>query len=183
MTYIDSLTSPVTLTSPSNKASGIDTTNVSLDWETLSGTTEYRWQLDYDTDFSTVPTGFEGDTRASTARLPTLELATTYYWRVRATEPVLSPWSDKWSFNTSLGGHEATASELYYPKAGASGISTKPVFQWNAVAGADSYELLVSADISFTDPSIVKIGDYALPTTAWQCDVNLNYDTTYYWFI
>ena len=82
MAYPDSLTLPISLTSPSSKASGTDITNVNLDWETLSGATEYRWQLDYDTDFSTVPTGFEGETRASSARLPTLELATTYYWFV-----------------------------------------------------------------------------------------------------
>jgi len=180
ITYIDSLTQPVTLTSPPNKASGMDTTNVSLDWETLSGATDYKWQLDYDTDFSTVPTGFEGEPKASSARLPALELATTYYWRVRGTEPVLSPWSAKWSFTTSLG-TTVTAPELYSPKAGASTVPLKPVFQWSAIAGAHSYELLVSTDASFTSPTIVKIDDYALPATAWQCDVNLNCDTTYYW--
>jgi len=180
MTYTDSLTLPVSQTSLPNKASGIGSTNVSLDWETSSGATEYKWQLDYDTDFSTVPTGFEGNTKASSARLPTLEPATTYYWQVRATEPVLSPWSPKWSFTTSLDS-AVTAPKLSAPEAGASGVPLKPVFQWSAIAGADSYELLVSTDVSFANPEIVKIGDYALPATAWQCDVNLDYDTTYYW--
>ena len=180
MTYTDSLTLPITLTSPPDEASGIDINNVSLDWETLSGATKYKWQFDYDTDFSTVPTGFEGDTKASSARLPALELATTYYWRVRATEPVLSLWSAKWSFTTSLG-YGATAPKLYHPEAGEREVPLKPVFQWNATAGADSYELLVSTDVSFANPIIVKIGDYALPATAWQCDINLNCDTAYYW--
>ena len=186
MTYTDSLTLPITLTSPPEKASGIGTiinyniSNVSLDWETLSGTTEYQWQLDYDTDFSSVPTGFEDNTRASTARLPVLEPDTTYYWRVRASEPVLSPWSAKWSFTTSFG-TEAIAPELSSPKAGARGMPIKPVFQWSAVAGADSYELIVSADASLANPSILKTGAYALPTTAWKCNTPLNHDTTYYW--
>ena len=186
MTYTDSLTLPITLTSPPNKAPGIGTiinyniSNVSLDWETLSGTTEYQWQLDYDTDFSTVPTGFEGNTRASSARLPVLEPDTTYYWRVRTSEPVLSPWSAKWSFTTSFG-TEAIAPELSSPKAGARGMPIKPVFQWSAVAGADSYELIVSADASLANPSILKTGAYALPTTAWKCNTPLNHDTTYYW--
>ena len=186
MTYTDSLTLPVTLTSPPDKASGMGTiinytiSNVSLDWETLRGATEYQWQLDYDTDFSTVPTGFEGNPRASTTRLPVLEPDTTYYWRVRASEPVLSPWSAKWSFTTSFG-TEAIAPELVSPEAGARGMPIKPVFQWSAVAGADSYELLVSADASLANPSILKTGAYALPTTAWQCNTPLNYDTTYYW--
>ncbi len=186
MTFTDSLTLPVTLTSPSNNAPGIGTiidntiSNVSLDWETLGGATSYKWQLDHDTDFSTVPEGFEGNTKASSARLPALESATTYYWRVRAAEPVLSPWSAKWSFTTSLG-TEAIAPQLISPEASATGVPPKPVFQWSAIAGADSYELLVSTGVSFANPSILKSGDYALPATAWQSDISLDYDTTYYW--
>ncbi|GAH72648.1 unnamed protein product, partial [marine sediment metagenome] len=117
MTFTDSLTLPVTLTSPPDKAQGIgiitnDTVkDVELDWETLSGATTYEWQLDDDTDFSSVPASFEGDTEAGSERLPALEPATTYYWRVRATEPVLSPWSDKWSFTTSMDS-EAAGPEL-----------------------------------------------------------------------
>jgi hypothetical protein len=186
MTYTDSLTLPVNFTSPAEGASGIGTiinytiSNVSLDWEALKGTTSYKWQLDHDTDFTTVPTGFEGNTKATSARLPSLEPATTYYWRVRATEPVLSPWSAKWSFTTSLG-YSVIAPNLVSPEAGTSGVGLKPIFQWSAIAGADSYELLVSTDVSFATPIIIKIGAYALSTTAWQCDINLDYDTTYYW--
>lgn len=180
MTYIDSLDLPVTLTSPPDQAQGTASGNVSLDWETLKGATKYQWQLDYDTDFSTIPAGFEGDTEKSSARSPALETATTYYWRVRATTPVLSPWSAKWSFTTSLGS-TAIAPELYSPEAGDNGLPIKPILQWSAIAGADSYELLVSTDASFSNPIIVKIGDYALPTTAWQSNISLDYNTTYYW--
>ncbi|MFC1932912.1 hypothetical protein ACFLXU_04710 [Chloroflexota bacterium] len=180
MTYTDSLTLPVILTSPPNQAPGTGTGNVHLDWETLKGATKYKWQLDYDTDFSTVPTGFEGDTQATSARLPALEMDTTYYWWVRATEPVLSPWSTKWSFTTGLG-TEVIAPELHSPEAGANDMPIKPVFQWSAIAGATSYELLVSTVASFSNPTILKIGDYALPATAWQSKINLDYNTTYYW--
>ena len=57
----------------------------------------------------------------------------------------------------------------------------KPIFQWSAIAEADSYELLVATDASFTNPIIIKIGAYALPATAWQSDISLDYDATYYW--
>jgi len=187
MTFTDSLTLPVTLTSPPDEAPGIGTVtndtvkNVRLDWETLGGATEYKWQLDDDTDFSTVPASFEGNTKASSEQLPDLELATTYYWRVRATEPVLSPWSDKWSFTTPMG-NEAAGPKLISPEAGASEVPLKPVFQWNAVSGAESYELIVSNEASLDNPVILKTNDYALPTTAWECNIiNLTYDTTYYW--
>ncbi len=186
MTYTDSLTQPVALTSPLNEAPGVGTIidntvrKISLDWETSKGATEYKWQLNYDTNFSSVPADFEGDTEASSARLPDLEPATTYYWRVRATEPVLSPWSAKWSFTTSLG-TEVSAPELDSPKAGASGMPVKPIFQWSAVAGADSYELVVSTEANLGNPTILKTGAYALPTTAWQCNIALDYNTAYYW--
>ena len=133
---------------------GTGTANVSLDWETLKGATKYKWQLDYDTDFSTIPAGFEGETEGSSTRSPALATATAYYWRVRATQPVLSPWSAKWSFFTSLGA-SVIAPTLYSPEAAASGLARKPVFQWGAFAGANSYELVVAADASFSNPVFV----------------------------
>ena len=98
MTFNDTLTAPVTQISPVNKASGtgnlIDHSikNISLDWENLEGTTSYQWQLDYDTDFSSVPDGFEANTQGSSIRLPTLEPSTTYHWRVRASATGPSCW-------------------------------------------------------------------------------------------
>ncbi|MCJ7425528.1 MAG: fibronectin type III domain-containing protein, partial [Dehalococcoidales bacterium] len=186
MTYIDSLTAPVSLTSPLDGAPGVGTLiedtamNISLDWETLPGATDYQWQLNYETDFSSLPDGFEGTTQSSSVHLADLEPATTYYWRVKAIEPTLSPWSEKWSFTTSLG-RTVTAPNLHSPEAGASGVSVSPIFQWSAIAGADSYELMVSTSATFDNPTILKTDGYALPSTAWQCNISLNYDTTYYW--
>jgi len=86
MTYTDSLSRPVTLLSPLHQAPGIDTINVNLKWAALDGATEYEWQLDYETDFSSVPDEFKDNTKGHSAQLPALEPATTYYWRVRATK-------------------------------------------------------------------------------------------------
>jgi len=186
LTFTDRLTPAVIPISPSNQAPGIGIlinhtiSNVVLDWETLPGATSYKWQLDYDTDFSTVPAGFEGDTKVSSARMPSLEPTTTYYWRVKATAPVLSSWSDKWSFTTSLDS-EAIALKLESPKPGARDVAVKPVFQWTGITAADTYELLVSTDVHFSNPSIIKIGTYAISSTVWESNTSLNYDTTYYW--
>jgi hypothetical protein len=186
ITYIDSLTQPITLTSPADDALGMGmiindaVKNISLDWETLPGATEYKWQLNYETDFSSIPAGFEGNTRGSSAQLPDLDPTITYYWRVRATEPVLSPWSDKWSFTTSFG-TEAYAPQPESPEAGATSVSLKPIFQWSAVAGADGYELVVSTEAAVDNPTILKTGTFALPNTAWQANIELDHDTTYYW--
>jgi len=154
--------------------------NVLLDWETGSGATEYEWQLDFDTDFSSVPTDFEGTTKASSVRLPTLEPATTYYWRVRVKEPVLSQWSPKLSFTTCLD-TDTTSIRLESPESGEAGVPVKPLFQWSAVAAAISYELLVSSDIQFSNLVINRTGDFSLPATAWQGNLDLAPGTTYYW--
>ncbi len=180
MTYIDSLALPVTLVSPADKAPGIGVKNASLDWKALEGATKYQWQLDYDTNFPNLPAEFDGETEESSARLPALEAATTYYWRVRAIEPVSSPWSPKWSFTSTLG-TLVVAPELYCPEAGDTKVPARPIFQWSAIAGADSYELLVSTDAAFTNPIIARTGDTALPATAWQSDLSLNDSATYYW--
>jgi len=186
VTFTDTLTSPVTLVAPTKNARGVgilrsnSISNVSLDWQAMTGATSYKWQIDSDTDFSSVPSGFEGNIKASSVRLPSLEPGTTYYWRVRVTEPILSLWSERGGFTTSLA-TESISLKLESPKAGASGVPIKLIFQWSAVPGAEAYELLVSTDINFSDPVIAKTGDYALPTTAWQCNISLNYDTTYYW--
>ena len=184
VTLVDSLTQPVTLISPANRAPGAGAVindvvkDVKLDWRPLSGATSYHWQLDDDTNFSSVL--FEDDSESSYVRLPDLEPATTYYWRVRATEPVLSPWSAKWSFTTSLGA-EVVAPRLLYPEAGASNAPLKPVLQWSAIAGAEGYEIIISTDAALANPTILKMGDYALPGTAWECNVSLSANTTYYW--
>ncbi|MBI2850576.1 MAG: hypothetical protein HYX80_05975 [Chloroflexi bacterium] len=43
MTFSDSLSKPVALTSPIDKASGTGASNVILKWELLKGATEYKW--------------------------------------------------------------------------------------------------------------------------------------------
>ena len=186
MTYSDILTAPVTLRSPGSDETGIGNlaahaiTGISLDWDTLDGATGYQWQCDSDTDFSTVPDDYEATTGASTAILPDLLPGTTYYWRVRASAPAFSPWSAVQSFTTSLDtGYTFLA--LDSPAAGAEEVNCRPVFQWTPIAGADAYELLVSSDAGFTQPVLVREGDYALPGNAWQCDVCLDYGATYYW--
>jgi len=40
---------------------------------------------------------------------------------------------------------------------------------------------VVSTDAALGNPTILKTDTYSLPTTAWQCNIVLNYNTTYYW--
>lgn len=186
LTLGDLLTKPVRLLAPEDGTAGagslIDNSveKVELDWETLNGATDYRWQCDIDNDFTSVPEGFEGTTRASSVRLPSLEPSTTYYWRVRAVSPFTSPWSAKAAFTTTMS-TETTLLKLEIPTAGDGDVPVRPVFQWTAGDGAIAYELMVSPNADFSHPAICKKDDYALPGNAWRCDVRLDNETTYYW--
>jgi photosystem II stability/assembly factor-like uncharacterized protein len=188
MSFNDTLTSPVMLVAPNDNSTGIGALSahtvkdITIDWDSMSGITDYAWQCSYDTDFSTIPDGLSGTTSASSVRLPPLEPATTYYWRVRASSPVFSPWSAKWTFTTTMD-TETINLELESPLPGAAAVSIKPVFQWTAILGAEAYELLVATDDDFINPVIIKIGEYALKTNAWNCDIALYFDTVYYWKI
>ncbi|MDD4876436.1 MAG: hypothetical protein PHQ86_04810 [Dehalococcoidales bacterium] len=175
MTFTDSLIMPVISISPADQTSGTDIRNINLEWFLSKGATKYEWQLDYDTDFSDAL--FTNITTLNSVQLiEQLKLATTYYWRVRVIEPILSPWSNIKSFTTNLGG-SIIAPSLRSPGAGAKSVDILPIFQWGAMGGADNYELMVSTNYSFTNPIINK----TLPTTAWQSDTSLECNTTYYW--
>jgi photosystem II stability/assembly factor-like uncharacterized protein len=186
MTYEDTLTLAAAPSAPKNMATSIGNAvnhvikNVTLDWDPLTGATSYEWQCCASADFSVIPNGFNGTTSGSSVQLPPLDPATTYYWRVRAKTPALGPWSVKWSFTTCLDS-EIIALKPESPAAGEKAAPLKPVFQWTAVVGATSYDLLVAGNIDFIRPVIVKVDDFALPTNVWQCDVTLDANTTYYW--
>lgn len=175
LSYDDTLTEVVRLTSPAENASGVELKNMVLDWETLDGATKYRWQIDYDGSFVSVPAGFSGDTEASSARLPALEPGLTYHWRVRAIEPVLSPWSARASFTTTLGSGE-TAPQPLAPAAGTLVTSPRALLQWEAVPGATSYEVVLARDPAFGEGS----QKYTVPANAWQSP-ELSHDTMYFW--
>jgi len=187
MVFTDTLAQPVSLVSPFDRATGTGTVDdgviggIRLDWQPLAGATRYQWQLSDSDDFSSVTAEFDGTTGASSVSLPELETDSTYYWRVRACQPLLGCWSAAWSFTTSLDGGSIAAPLLESPEDGAVNVPLNPLFQWSAVAGADGYELVASEDIDYDMPVLTAGGDYTLSDNAWQPDVNLLYDTTYYW--
>ena len=108
---------------------------------------------------------------------PKLTSGTTYYWRVGSTEPMNNPWSNTWSFAIALGAAPAIMS----PSPGATNVPVMPTFTWNSAAKATSYEFIPAKDNESTNVVVALTGVDALPTTAWRCDRELDYSTTYFW--
>jgi hypothetical protein len=98
----------------------------------------------------------------------------TYYWRVRTTTPLNSPWSETRSFIVeSL---EAPFN-VSGPVAGASQVSTTPVLTWSAYPDAIRYELALSEDPSFQ----ILEWSHNVDNTFYAITEALEYSTTYYW--
>jgi hypothetical protein len=98
----------------------------------------------------------------------------TYYWRVRTTTPLNSPWSETRSFTVeSL---EAPF-DVSGPVAGAAEVSTTPVLTWGAYPDAIRYELSLSEDPSFQ----ILEWSHNVDNTFYAITEALDYSTTYYW--
>lgn len=179
LVYTDTLATPVILTSPANNTPNQDTRDTSISWEALQGATEYHWQVDTDNNFLSIPKGLEGDTDSTLVKLTTLSSDTTYFWRVKATSPSASPWSETRSFNTNST-NTIAAPRLTDPKS-TSPASIGPIFKWSACEYAQRYELLLSRFDDFSVLIISKTGGNACSSNVWKCESALAYGTSYYW--
>jgi len=93
--------------------------------------------------------------------------------------PLLSRWSESWTFTTELGGrvwHPFVPIAGVAPGPGAQDVLTKPVFQWNGADWATSYEFVLADNDAFTGATTKT-----LTTTSWVSDTDLGYSTTWYW--
>lgn len=89
---------PVTLSYPSNGVAN-QTTSVTLGWNGLIYSTNYRLQVSTDSIFST--TVWDDSLPGTSQTISDLANGTTYYWRVYASNSFgVSGWSSTWSFTT-----------------------------------------------------------------------------------
>ena len=167
---------------PTDSCSHCYVTNLFLHWTELSEAMAYQATISLDSDACQILWSGSTDDisimATDSATMPKLTSGITCYWRVRAIEPMKSPWSDIWSFTPALMSSSVGQAS---PAPGATSISVNPVFTWDSVAKATSYEFILSKDSEFTDVIIALTENNALPTTAWGCDRELDYSTTYFW--
>jgi hypothetical protein len=100
----------------------------------------------------------------------------TYYWRLRTTSPLNSPWTATRSFKVySLEEPFAVSG----PAVGTADVSTMPTFTWAEYQGAIKYEIAVSEDPTFA--ILEWSANVDNPFYAVGADNALKYSTTYYW--
>jgi len=97
----------------------------------------------------------------------------TYYWRVRLSSPLFSPYSEARSFTVE----GVTTFDVSGPAVGATDVSTTPTLVWSEYPGAIDYEVELSDEPEFTVPLISQ----STTNTFYKVTESLAYETTYYW--
>jgi large repetitive protein len=154
----------------------------SLSWTPVDGATDYVLEISTDEDFIDPKLITTYSTKTTSFDVPSPQLATTYYWRVRATllrDKVFSEWSGTRQYQVRGLLNSARVAPAPEPGEPSDSFPTvdDAVLDWTPVAGAKTYDLQISTDINFNTLDHFVNGvtgtSYARPQT-------LNNDQ-YYW--
>jgi hypothetical protein len=186
LTLTDTLTGKTKTVSPPNNAiTGViieqtAQARVVLAWEEMEKATDYQYQVALDEAFGTKIADASGTTEGQVVAVY-LFLGIDYYWRVRATDPLPSQWSDTQMFATVLGPGGARPIP-HSPEFGQENVILKPVLQWSGIADATNYELQVSKNCDFGNLVVDLTGANKLgPATAYILTSALDVNTDYCW--
>ncbi len=108
-------------------------------------------------------------------------IITTTWTTISANSPVstfASSDSSKFAFNTQSTSAQSSSNSAD-PVIAPSGVANVPVntgFQWAAITKADSYEIQLSNNPNFSNPTDAKVTN-----TVWAPSQNLNFGTNYFW--
>ncbi len=185
LAYADVLATPVAPIEPADGAEdagiALSTTDLTKDiilsWEGVTGAVEYNLLVCNDAACDSVAQTFT--TEGHEQRVQNLIPGKTYYWIVKVTNPILTPWSEVRSF--TIGAVEPigapVVSGIVSPELGATDVSILPTFVWAEVEGATSYELVVAEDPTFA----VIDWSRTSTNTFFKAEEALAYSTAYAW--
>lgn len=126
----------------------------SFSWSSSLFAQNYELTIDDDADFSSPVvvhnTTLTGYTHAGT---PLIE-ATTYYWKVVASNPLGTRDSNPVVSSFETISVPPMAFNLSLPAAGATNVSLTPSFQWTIAPLSETYTLQVDNDADFSSPTI-----------------------------
>ncbi|MDP4278980.1 MAG: fibronectin type III domain-containing protein [Dehalococcoides mccartyi] len=116
-------------------------------------------------------------TTATSMKFTDLDEDTVYQISVWAVSPVMSFVG---TASVSTQPQPLTYTVNLMPTNGASNVPVNPVFAWDAVSTAVSYDLVLSTDPTFADATKV-LATKNLTTNYWAYDGTLSNSTSYYW--
>lgn len=117
------------------------------------------------------------ETTATTLKVTGLDEDTVYQISVWAVDPVMSFVG---TASVSTQPEKLTYNFNLMPTNGASNVPVNPVFAWDSVSTAVSYDLILSTDPTFADATKV-LATKNLTTNYWAYDGTLDNSASYYW--
>lgn len=170
-TFTTNLATP-SLSSPANSSYSIDL-NGSVSWNNTSGATLYDLQVATDAAFTNIVNS-QSNMALTTTTLSGLSNNTLYYWHIMAKNATgnTSLWSVARTFTTKL-----AAPGLTSPANNALSVPVNGSVNWGAVTGANTYDIQIASDASFTN-IIASQSGYA--STGYNYSGLAN-NTQYFW--
>jgi hypothetical protein len=168
--FTNALAGP-TLVSPANGTT-IAPTNVTLQWGSVSGVTQYQVYL----GSSLANLAVQGTVSASAVSYPLsgLNFGSTYYWKVVGMAGQNSASSSVFSFITPA--QPLTAPTAVWPTNGGTAVATSLNVTWSSVSGATQYQFYFGSS-----PTALSLNATVAAPTTWAPVYNLNIGATYYW--
>jgi hypothetical protein len=162
---------------------------VNFTWNRISKATAYELWLALDADFNSrvnideasgdndmaLDVSSSVDPTATIVAGSNFQPGQTYYWKVRATTPTSSDFSETRSL--IIQPVAATVPNIAAPEVGGSIVSTSPAFSWTPVSGATMYQFQLSTDPAFGTTMV----DEQVATAGIAPAVTLDRGTTYFW--
>jgi len=172
---------------PVNPLSGI-ANDMTFKWERSSEATEYELDIANDENFHEIITTITTQSELSTVTIRVgpnqtgaanvnFMAGTTYYWRVRATQPLYSQYSSTGSF--AVESLLASVPAILTPRNGSTGVSRTPSFSWEPVSAATEYRFVLSENTTLFPP----IADVSVKNAGFAITSELEEGKTYYWAV
>jgi hypothetical protein len=186
--FTDTLaTTPPALTGPTDKISVTSSSGVGdvviITWNRAANATAHTVQVSYDSAFTqtildtayTYPTlnTIIGGTTSGTPLSP----GKTYYWRVRASSPINSAYSEVRTFTVQA--LAAQVPVIASPDNGATILNQSPAFSWSPVTGTTKYEFQLSTTPTFG--TTVLTDTPASAGTLVPVTIKLDQGKQYFW--
>ncbi|MFC2065858.1 hypothetical protein ACFLUO_02185 [Chloroflexota bacterium] len=174
-------------TNPVNLITG-KANEIAFAWNRMSEATSYKIYVAYDSAFDETVTSVSRDDDDVVVTLPLgpgrsgdqlvdFMPGTTYYWRVKVTEPLLSYYSEVRSFTVEP--VAALVLNLLSPANGDINVSRMPSFSWEPVSGATEYQFLLADNSDLAAPLV----DTGISTAGFAMAKELEFGKTYFWAV
>jgi hypothetical protein len=160
---------------------------VNFTWARLSKATGYMLFVALDANFFEMVGGFPlavnsaadpvSSIQGGGILAPVFLPGNTYYWRVSASTPIGSAFSETRSFTVQP--TAATVPTIGGPVSGTSVTTLKPAFSWTPVSGTTSYKFQLSEGTAFAAP--IYDGEVSVAGAQLPLTVTLEDGKTYFW--